>query len=111
MAKTSLARSGENRGDAIQALGQGVLQTITEVGTGKSVIFFDISPVPDASTGNRIPMPPDTGMYWKCEAGDKVASHDGSAGGVISTAIGADTTVVWLFYDSVAGTSYVMECT
>ena len=109
MPKTSLARSGENRLEGIQAVGQGVLQTITAVGTGKSVIFFDIGPNPDASTGNRIPMPPDVGMYWKCAGGDKVASHDGSAGGVISNAVGADTTVVWLFYDSTAGTSYVME--
>ncbi len=104
------ARETEAGIETIPVLGIGTLHTITEVGVGKAIIFFDIAVTPDASAGNRIPMPPDVGMYWKCAPGDKVASHDGSAGGTISTAVGAEITVVYLYYDSTAGTSYVLEC-
>ncbi len=96
--------------EVIPALGIGTLQTITAVGAAASVIFFDIGPTPDASTGNRIPMAIDAGMFWSCKPGDKVAAHDGSAGGTITNAVGADTTVVYLYYDSTAGTAFVLEC-
>ncbi len=110
---TLLAREDETRNypEAIQALGIGVLQTITEVAAAKDVIFFDIGVAPDASTGNRVPMTPDTGVFWKCVPGDKVAAHDGTAGGTIANAVGANTTIVYLYYDKTAGTAYVLECT
>ena len=38
-----------------------------------------------------------------------MAAYDGSAGGEISNAVGAATTVVWVYYDSTAGTAYVTE--
>ncbi len=107
---TAQAREEEGGIVEIPVVGIGTLQTITAVGAAKTIIFFDIAVAPDASTGNRIPMPPDVGMFWKCAPGDKVASHDGSAGGTISSAVGATTTVVYLYYDSTAGTSYVLEC-
>ena len=110
---TLLAREAKtlrNLPETIQAVGMGVLHTITAVGASGTVIFFDIAVVPDASTGDRIVMPPDLGMFWKCAPGDKVAAHDGSAGGAIAAAVGANTTVVYLYYDSTAGTAYVLEC-
>ncbi len=106
------AQARETKGgiETIPALAVGTLQTITEVGTTANVIFFDIGVNPDASGGNRIPMTPDIGMFWKCDPGDKVAAHDGSAGGTIANAVGANTTVVYLYYDKTAGTAYVLEC-
>ena len=108
------AQARETQGgiETIPVLGMGTLQTITEVGTGADVIFFDIgsSPAPDASTGNRLMMPPDVGMFWKCNPGDKVATHDGSNGGTITNAVGALTTVVYLYYSKAEGVCYVLEC-
>lgn len=108
---TFLAREAGNALNSIPAVGQGTLQSITAVGVGAPVCFFAIGKNPDASTGNRIPMAPDSGMYWKITPGHKVAAHDGSAGGVVANAVGADTKVVYLYYDSAAGTAYVLECT
>lgn len=108
---TKLARESGNALETIETLGIGTLQEITAVGTAAAVIFFDIGTAPDASTGNRIPVTPDVGIFLKCSPGDKVASHDGSAGGTIANAVGENTTVVYLYYDSTAGTTYVMECT
>lgn len=96
--------------EAIQAVGMGTLQLITAVGVGAASIFFDIAVTPDASTGDRIIMPPDVGMFWKCAPGDGVAAHDGSAGAAMTNPVGANTTLVYLYYDSTAGTAYVLEC-
>lgn len=96
--------------EVIPALAIGTLQEITEVGASATIIFFDIGVNPDASAGNRVPMPIDQGMFWGCAPGDKVAAHDGSNGGTIANAIGAGITVVYLYYDSTAGTAYVLEC-
>ena len=104
------ARESEGGVETIPALGIGTLQTITGVGASATIIFFDIGVTPDASTGNRIPMAIDAGMFWSCKPGDKVAAHDGSAGGTIANAVGVNTTVVYLYYDSTAGTAFVLEC-
>jgi hypothetical protein len=102
--------SDPGQNNSIPVLARGTLQSQTDVGASAAVIFFDIGTAPDASTGNRIPMAPDIGMFWKCAPGDKVATHDGSAGGSFTNAVGSTTTVVYLYYDSTAGTSYLLEC-
>ena len=104
------AREGKGGIETIPALGIGTLQEIAAVAASKTIIFFDIGVNPDASGGNRIPMAIDAGMYWRCDPGDKVAAHDGTSGGTITNPVGANTTVVYLYYDSTAGTAYVLEC-
>ncbi len=85
------------------------LPTRTAIGAAGTIWFVAIGVLPDASSGNRIALAPDTGHYLKVAPGDKVAVHDGSAGGAMTNAVGATTTVVWVFYDSTAGTAYVTE--
>ncbi len=112
MANTALARSGENRGEGIQALQPATTQAQTDVGTGGTVWFVQVvaaSGVADASSGNRIALPPDTGMYLKVPALGKVAVYDGSAGGAFAAAVQAGVTVVYVYYDSTAGTCYMTE--
>ena len=109
---TKLAREDAERNhpQAIQAMAEGVLQTITGVAAAEAVCFFDIhATAPDASTGNRIPIAPNSGMFWSCVPGDLVAAH-ASTGATATNAMGANTTVVYLYYDSTAGTAFVLEC-
>lgn len=110
---TKLAREGDPGITEIPVVGIGTTQTITEVGTGGTVWFLAVgkpSSGLDASSGNRLALAPDTGYHVKVAPGDFVAAYDGSAGGVISNAVGEDTTVVYAYYDSTAGTVYVTEC-
>ncbi len=106
---TAQAREVEGGIVEIPVVGIGVTQEITAVGASGTVWFVAIGAAPDASSGNRIALAPDTGHYLKVASGDKVAAYDGSAGGAISNAVGATTTVVWVYYDSTAGTVYVTE--
>ena len=115
MTELAAGRSdGTPRPDTIQALGIGVMQTITGVATSGTVWFVKTGAdgiVADALTP-VIALAPDTGHYLKVVPGvDKVAAYDGSAGGVTANAVGANTTVVWVYYDSTAGTVYVTEMT
>ncbi len=107
------AQARETTGSIVEipVVGIGVTQSITAVGASGTVWFVatGLDPAPDASSGNRIALAPDTGHYLKITPGDKVAAYDGSAGGAISNAVGATTTVVWVYYDSAAGTVYVTE--
>ena len=108
---TTLAAGGSNKMQDIQVVGVGTLQEITAVGAAATIIFFAFGAADvDASSGDRIPMPPDIGMFWKIAPGQFVAAYDGSAGGAAADPVGADTTVVYLYYDSTAGTAYVLEC-
>ncbi len=112
MVATALARSGENRGEGIQALEPNTTQTQTAVGTGKAVWFLAVaeaSGVADASSGKRMALAPDTGHYIKVPALGLVAVYDGSAGGAFTNAVQAGVTVVWVYYDSTAGTCYMTE--
>ncbi len=112
MANTALARSGENRGEGIQALQPATTQSQTDVGTGAASWFLAVavaSGVADASSGDRMTLAPDTGHYIKVPPLGLVAVHDGSAGGAFANAVQAGVTVVWVYYDSTAGTAYMTE--
>ncbi len=106
---TAQAREVEGGITLIPVVGIGATQEITAVGTNGTVWFVATGAAPDASSGNRIALAPDTGHYLKVAPGEKVAAYDGSAGGAISNAVGVTTTVVWVYYNSTAGTVYVTE--
>jgi hypothetical protein len=114
---TALARSGEGGGiggDPIQALMPGTTQEQTDVGTGGTVWFCQIvaaagGVVPDASSGDRIALAPNTGVFLRVPPLGKVAVHDGSAGGAFANAVQAGVTVVYVYYNSTAGTCYMTE--
>ena len=114
MTKTAMARGNESGGDAIQALMPGTTQAQTDVGTGGTVWFVQIVAAsnlaaPSAASGDRIALPPDTGQYLKVPPLGKVAVWDGSAGGAFANAVQEGVTVVYVYYDSTAGTCYMTE--
>ncbi len=113
MTKTAMARGNESGGDAIQALMPGTTQAQTDVGVSGTIWFCQIvtatGKAPDASSGNRIALTPDTGIFLKVPALGRVAVHDGSNGGAFANAVQADVTVVYVYYDSTAGTCYMTE--
>ncbi len=114
MANTALARSGENRGEGIQALEPNTTQAQTGIGANGSVWFLAVaeaSGVADASSGKRMALTPDTGIFIKVPELGKVAVYDGSAGGAFSNAVQAGVTIVYVYYDSTAGTAYMTEMT
>ena len=109
---TELARSDINRGEGIQVLRPATTQSQTDIGASGTIWFVqvvDASGVADASSGDRIALAPDTGHYLKVPALGFVAVHDGSAGGAFANAVQAGVTVVWVYYDSTAGTAYMTE--
>lgn len=117
MVKTAMARAGEHGGDPIQALMPGTTQAQTDVGTGATVWFCQIidvdaeapATVPDASSGDRIALAPNTGVFLKVPPLGKVAVYDGAAGGAFANAVQDGVTVVYVYYDSTAGTCYMTE--
>lgn len=107
---TILARQSGHGLSDIPVLGVGVTQEITAVGAAGTVWFVATGAAADASSGDRLALPPDTGHYLKVVPGvDKVAAYDGTAGGATANVVGATTTVVWVYYNSTAGTAYVTE--
>lgn len=114
MTQSAMARAGEHGSDAIQALMPGTTQTQTAVGTGKAIWFVQIVAAsnlaaPDASSGDRIALTPDTGIFLRVPPLGKVAVYDGAAGGAFSNAVQAGVTLVYVYYDSNAGTCYMTE--
>ncbi len=116
MTNTELAQSGQDGGiggDPIQALMPGTTQAQTDVGTGGTVWFCQVvvadSVAADASSGDRIALPPDTGIFLKVPPLGKVAVYDGSAGGAFTNPVQAGVSVVYVYYDSTAGTCYMTE--
>ena len=107
---THQARESGGAIEPIPVVGIGVTQEITAVAASGTVWFLAVGVAPDASSGNRMALAPDTGYHVKVLAGvDKVAAWDGSAGGAIANKVGANTTVVYAYYDSSAGTVHVTE--
>ncbi len=114
MAHTALARGDENRSEGIQALEPNTTQSETSIGASGTVWFLAVaeaSGVADASSGKRMALAPDTGHYIKVPPLGLVAVWDGSAGGAFANAVQAGVTVVWVYYDSTAGTAYMTEMT
>jgi hypothetical protein len=113
MTNTALAQSGESNTDPIQALMPGTTQEQTDVGTGGTVWFCQVvtagGAAPDASSGDRIALAPNTGIFLKVPALGRVAVYDGSAGGAFANPIQAGVTVVYVYYNSTAGTCYMTE--
>ncbi len=114
MVSTALARSGEHKSDAIQALMPGTTQEQTDVGTGATVWFCQVVAAsnlaaPDASSGSRIALAPNTGIFLRVPPLGKVAVYDGSAGGAFANAVQDGVTVVYVYYNSTAGTCYMTE--
>lgn len=109
---TSLARESSPGITEIPVVGIGVQQAITGIGASGTVWFLatGADPALVASASPRIALAPNTGYHAKVAPGDYVACYDGSNGGVISNPVGADTTVIYAYYDSTAGTVYVTEC-
>ena len=110
---TSLAREKTGTGPGITEIpvvGIGTTQEITAVGTAGTVWFIATGAAPDASSGDRLALAPDTGYHVKITPGEKIAAYDGTAGGAVANVVGANTTVVYIYYDSTAGTVYVTEC-
>lgn len=110
--ETELARSGASRYEGIQALMPGTTQEQTAVGAAGTVWFCQIVAenfTPDASSGDRIALPPDTGQYLKVPPLGRVAVYDGSTGGAFANAVQEGVTVVYVYYDSAAGTCYLTE--
>jgi hypothetical protein len=114
MTKTAMAQSGESLTDPIQALMPGTTQEQTDVGAGGTIWFCQIvvapgAVVPDASSGDRIALAPNTGIFLKVPPLGKVAVWDGSAGGAFANAVQDGVTVVYVYYNSTAGTCYMTE--
>ncbi len=116
MTNTEMAKSGQDGGiggEPIQALMPGTTQAQTDVGTGKAVWFCQIvtadGNAPDASSGNRIALTPDTGIFLRVPPLGRIAVYDGSAGGVFTNPVQAGVTTVYVYYDSTAGTCYLTE--
>ncbi len=118
MANTALAQSNESGSDTIQALMPGTTQEQTDVAAAGTIWFVQVvaaldangaAIVPDASSGDRIALPPDYGHYLKVPPLGKVAVYDGSAGGAFANAVQAGVTVVYVYYDSAAGVCYMTE--
>ena len=114
MTKTAMARAGEHGSDAIQALMPGTTQAQTDVDVGGTVWFCQIVAAsnlaaPDASSGDRIALPPDTGIFLRVPPLGKVAVYDSTAGGAFANPVQEGVTVVYVYYDSTAGTCYMTE--
>ena len=112
MTKTELARSGEHGYDVIQALMPGTTQEQTDVGTGGTVWFCQVVAAlltPDASSGKRIALAPNTGIFLRVPPLGRIAVYDGGAGGAFANAVQAGVTVVYVYYNSTAGTCYMTE--
>ena len=107
---THQARESGGAIEPIPVVGIGIMQEITAVAASATVWFLAVGPNPDASSGNRMALAPDTGYHVKVTAGvDKIAAWDGSAGGATANKVGPNTTVVYVYYDSTAGTAYATE--
>jgi hypothetical protein len=111
---TELARGNDDNIDQIQALMPGTTQEQTDVGTGGTVWFCQVvaaagAVVPDASSGKRIALAPNTGIFLKVPPLGRVAVYDGSAGGAFANAVQVDVSVVYVYYNSTAGTCYMTE--
>ena len=114
MTKTALARGNESGGDPIQVLMPGTTQAQTDIGAAAAVWFAAVQAASvltaaTAASGDRIALPPDTGIFLKVPPLGKVAVHDGSTGGAFSNAVQEGVTVVYVYYDSTAGTCHMTE--
>lgn len=107
---SSMAKeAASGAGDSIPVISQGTVTNIT-VDASATIAYIAIGPTADATVvGSRIPITPLLAEYFSVTPGvDKVSGIAGATSG-ITAAVGVDTTVVRVFYNSVAGAISVME--
>lgn len=104
------ARESHDGGGAVlPVVGQGTITNLTTEASG-TIAYIAIGATPDVdTTTTRIPITPNSAEYFAVTPGvDKVAAKVGSTSA--TTALMEDhTTVVRVFYDSVAGVVSVMQ--